>query len=122
MRHMVVEPVRIEFRIFTLKNTIFTLNLHIFCRSSFFRLHMWNVWRNIKSSFPNLVKNCVFTFVTLTKSNLQSSRQPSKGPSICSNTLRLLKLFVIDFSTYALMSFPIALKISVCFHPYMYSS
>ena len=40
---MEVYPARVDLGIFTLKNTIFTLNLHTFCWPSFFSLHMWKI-------------------------------------------------------------------------------
>ena len=61
----------IDFGIFAFQNTICTLNLHIPCWSSFFSVHMRNIWRILQSSFLHFANNWVFTSFSL-----QSSQKP----------------------------------------------
>ena len=77
---MGVLPAIINFRIFTLKNTIFTLNLHTFSWSSFFSLHRWKIWRNLPSSFLHFAKTFVFTFFTLKKPKSSVFQKTRLGP------------------------------------------
>ena len=79
---------KLIFRIFALKNTIFALNLHFFCWTSFLSLHMRKIWRNLQTSFLHCAKNMSSLFSHFRKPYSLVFPKTSLGPHKETNWLK----------------------------------